>query len=66
MKIGYARVSTEEQSLEGQLDILKKEGCEKVFFEKISGAKSDRKALKKAIEHLREGDVLLRPVNSYQ
>lgn len=59
MKIGYARVSTKEQNLTLQLDALKKEGCKKVFEEKISGAKADRPELRKMIDQLREGDVIV-------
>lgn len=59
MKIGYARVSTKEQNLTLQLDALKKEGCKKVFEEKISGAKADRPELRKMIDQLREGDVII-------
>ena len=59
MKIGYARVSTKEQNLALQLDALEKEGCKKIFQEKISGAKADRPELKKLIDQLREGDVII-------
>ena len=59
MKIGYARVSTDEQNLDGQIKALNKEGCEKIFSEKVSGVKSDREELNKAIFHLREGDTLV-------
>jgi len=57
--IGYARVSTKEQELELQLDKLKEYGCEKIFMEKQSGAKSDREELGKALDYLREGDKLV-------
>jgi DNA invertase Pin-like site-specific DNA recombinase len=57
--IGYARCSTEGQSVEGQITALKAAGAERVFSEKISGAKSDRKALAKALAALGQGDVLL-------
>jgi DNA invertase Pin-like site-specific DNA recombinase len=59
MIIGYARVSTDGQSLEAQQAALKAAGAEKIFAEKISGAVTERKALAKAIAALREGDVLL-------
>jgi DNA invertase Pin-like site-specific DNA recombinase len=59
MIIGYARVSTDGQTLDAQLAALKAAGAEKIFAEKISGAVTDRKALAKAIAALSEGDVLL-------
>ena len=59
MKIGYARVSTDDQSLDSQIDDLKKEGCEDIYFEKVSGAKSDRPELTKALSYLRPGDTLV-------
>lgn len=57
--IGYARVSTVGQSLEIQIELLKEYGCNKIFEEKQSGAKSNRKALHDALEYLREGDKLI-------
>ncbi len=59
MKIGYARVSTEEQNLDRQLDSLKEAGCSKIFKEKITGIKKDRPELDKLMEHLREGDLII-------
>jgi DNA invertase Pin-like site-specific DNA recombinase len=59
MIIGYARVSTDGQTLDAQQTTLKAAGAEKVFAEKVSGAQTDRKALAKAIDALGAGDVLL-------
>src|SRR5215813_7259280 len=59
MMIGYARVSTDGQTLDAQLTSLKAASAEKVFSEKISGAVTDRKALAKAISALGPGDILL-------
>jgi DNA invertase Pin-like site-specific DNA recombinase len=59
MIIGYARVSTDGQSLEAQQASLKAAGAERIFSEKISGAVTDRKALTKALADLQTGDVLL-------
>jgi DNA invertase Pin-like site-specific DNA recombinase len=59
MKIGYARVSTHEQDLALQLDALAKEGCEKVFQEKASGAQRDRPELKAALAYMRKGDTMV-------
>ena len=59
MKIGYARVSTEEQNLDRQLDSLKEAGCEKIFREKITGTKKERPELDKLMEQLRSGDLII-------
>jgi DNA invertase Pin-like site-specific DNA recombinase len=56
---GYGRVSTDEQNLDNQREALVAAGAEKVFSEKESGAKTDRKALAKALAALQPGDVLL-------
>jgi DNA invertase Pin-like site-specific DNA recombinase len=56
---GYARVSTDGQTLDNQLETLKAAGAVKVFSEKESGIKTDRKALARAIAVLDKGDVLL-------
>lgn len=59
MLIGYARISTSEQSLNLQIDALKKEGCNKIFSDIASGAKTERKGLNEALNFLRKGDTLL-------
>ena len=59
MKIGYARVSTQDQNLSLQLDALKSSNCDKIFQEKASGAKADRPELTKLLEHVREGDTVV-------
>ena len=59
MKIGYARVSTEEQSLNRQIDMLNEVGCEKIFEEKISGIKRERQELIKMLDQLRKGDLII-------
>jgi DNA invertase Pin-like site-specific DNA recombinase len=56
---GYARVSTDGQSLVAQLAELKAARCEKIFQEKISGARSDRKQLTRLMAVLAKGDVLV-------
>lgn len=59
MIIGYARVSTDGQSLDSQQASLKLAGADKVYAETISGAVTDRKELRKAIASLTSGDVLV-------
>lgn len=59
MKIGYARVSTGDQNLDLQIDALKQAGCERVFEEKVSGAKSDRRELERLLDQARPGDVVV-------
>ena len=59
MLIGYARVSTQEQNLDLQLDALERAGCEKVFSDTASGAKAARPNLEQALSHAREGDTLV-------
>jgi DNA invertase Pin-like site-specific DNA recombinase len=59
MIVGYARVSTDGQTLDSQQAALVAAGCEKVFSEKVSGAKTDRAQLAKAIATLAEGDTLI-------
>lgn len=59
MRLGYARVSTSEQTLTSQCQRLSAAGCEKLFEEKISGAVRNRPKLEKLLEQLRKGDVLV-------
>ena len=59
MIIGYARVSTDGETLDAQHAALTAAGAERVFAEKISGAVTDRKALAKALAALQAGDVLM-------
>src|SRR3977135_3762702 len=56
---GYARVSTDGQSLTAQIAELKAANCERIFQEKASGAKSDRKQLAKLMALLETGDVVI-------
>lgn len=59
MKIGYARVSTTDQNLELQLTALKEAGCDRIFQEKLSGAKRERPELQRMLDHLRPEDVVV-------
>lgn len=59
MIVGYARVSTEEQKLDLQLDALRKAGCEKIFKDKVSGVSTERPGLEGAISFARAGDTLV-------
>jgi DNA invertase Pin-like site-specific DNA recombinase len=59
MLIGYARVSTDEQSLDLQLDALKRAGCKRIFTDKVSTTRADHPGLAEAVSHLRERDVLV-------
>lgn len=59
MKIGYCRVSTDDQSLDLQKDALSKAGCEKIFEDKISGAKSQRPGLNTLLEFARVDDTIV-------
>jgi len=58
MLVGYARVSTEDQSLDLQRDALTHAGCERVFTDVASGAKDERSGLTEALAFLRPGDTL--------
>ena len=56
---GYARVSTEQQNLDRQLDALKKYGCDMIYNEKMTGTKKDRPELTKLLERMTEGDTVV-------
>src|SRR5271170_5497817 len=58
-KIGYARVSTLDQNLVLQQDALKETGCEKIYIEQMSGAVTDRPALREALEYAHSGDTFI-------
>jgi DNA invertase Pin-like site-specific DNA recombinase len=59
MLIGYARISTHEQTLNLQQDALTKAGCTKLFTGTASGAKTERKGLEEALSYVRKGDTLV-------
>jgi len=59
MKLGYARVSTDDQNLDLQLNDLNREGCAQIFTDKLSGARDDRPELERCLNRLRKGDTLI-------
>jgi DNA invertase Pin-like site-specific DNA recombinase len=59
MKVGYARVSTDDQKMDLQRDALTKAGCERIFEDTVSGSKTAREGLDRARDALRKGDVLV-------
>ena len=59
MLVGYARVSTDDQSLDLQRDALEEIGCEHIFQDQMSGAKAERPGLKQALKYARAGDTLV-------
>lgn len=59
MKCGYVRVSTRHQDLDGQLRQLEEEHCDKIFFEKITGTKSNRPEFQKLLQTVQTGDALV-------
>ncbi len=56
MLIGYARVSTHDQTLNLQQDALTKDDCTKIFTDTASGARTERKGLEEALNYVRKGD----------
>lgn len=58
MHIGYARVSTEDQNLDIQLQALTQAGCKRIFQEKLSGSTRNRPELQRLLDQLREGDTV--------
>ena len=56
MQIGYARVSTDDQNLHLQEDALTEAGCEQIYKDTISGAKTKRVGLSDALAYAREGE----------
>jgi len=59
MKLGYARVSTDDQNLDHQRERLREAGCERLFEEKVSGARRDRPELARLLDQLRREDVVV-------
>jgi DNA invertase Pin-like site-specific DNA recombinase len=59
MQIGYARVSTGEQTLDLQQDALSAAGCDRLFTDVLSGTKASRPGLDDALSHIRKGDTLV-------
>jgi DNA invertase Pin-like site-specific DNA recombinase len=59
MNIGYARVSTRDQTVALQVDALKEVGCAKVYTEVISGAATERPILVKLLDEVRPGDIVV-------
>lgn len=59
MKIGYCRVSSNDQTLNLQNDALKQAGYEKIFRDTVSGARENRPGLDKCLDQLRKGDTFI-------
>ena len=57
--LGYARVSTEQQNLDRQLDALKRYGCDLIYTEKMTGTKRNRPELEKLLDRITEGDTVV-------
>ena len=59
MRMGYARVATDDQNLSGQLELLHQAGCERIVQEQGSGLTRDRETLRRMLDHLRPGDTVV-------
>lgn len=59
MKYGYARVSTTQQDLQAQINVLEAEGCEVIYEEKFTGTKIERREFNKLLSVIEEGDMLV-------
>src|SRR5687768_11715572 len=59
MRIGYARVSTKEQSFDVQVDALNQAGCDEIYRDVCSGARAERPVLGELLSHIRGGDVVV-------
>lgn len=59
MRIGYARVSSDDQNLDLQRDALRRAGCDRIYEEKASGGKADRPELLRLLDAIRAGDTLV-------
>lgn len=59
MIVGYARVSTRDQKLKSQEDLLKQAGCDQIYTDVASGVREDRTGLKEMIKYLRKGDTVI-------
>ncbi|MDV3674252.1 DNA-invertase [Elizabethkingia anophelis] len=59
MVVGYARVSTFEQNLDTQEDLLRDNGCERIFSDVASGVRENRSGLNEMLSYLRKGDVVI-------
>jgi DNA invertase Pin-like site-specific DNA recombinase len=59
MNIGYARVSTLDQNLDLQMQVLRKAGCEKIFRQRVSGGDRERREYQRMLNQLRHGDTVI-------
>lgn len=59
MTVGYARISTSDQNISIQVDLLKENGCEKIFTDIASGVREDREGLNEMLAYLRKDDIII-------